>query len=62
MKKNKGGDSKGIVIEMIQCGGEGLLEILVELFNDVMGPKQIRKPNVPIQAHHYSPLGGFVAE
>ena len=36
MAKKKAADSSGVVAEMLQHGGQGLLEFLSEIFNDVL--------------------------
>ena len=38
MAKRKAGDSNGIVVEMLRCGGEDLWEEIVCLFTDVLDP------------------------
>ena len=38
MAKRKAGDARGIVIEMIQKGGQLLMEQLAELFSDILSP------------------------
>jgi len=38
MAKCKAGDEQGIVVEMLQKGGDHLMQVLVELFNDILDP------------------------
>ena len=39
MKKRKAADSRGIVVELLQCGGEELFELIAEIFTDVLQPQ-----------------------
>ena len=41
MAKNKASDSVGMVVDMLQDGSEGLMMMVTELFNSIIGPRPL---------------------